>query len=340
MHGVPQYDHAVHGRALTIAVALVLCAGCSGSDGDGADSWDAGVTGLPAALGRVAANDETRQYVEYGDVASVRKLADYGKPGGQRFVSLLGYGYNSIAPMSVVIAKELRFDPAAMDGAVLVGQPPDQAGLLWGDYDVDAVERALADRHVPAEDSGEGRRWTSAADRKIDFDGPLTGIARASELNVIQTASGSFAVSATQSGVDAVTAPGDDTLADDPVMRRLAGCLGDVTAAMLVARLEGDPISYAAGVRVTPAGAVTEVACLVPPGGDAKAMRDHVESELTDGAVQSTRQPWTELLPRAAAELVEDGSTVRITAKPAADEPAGRVMRLLLTRDLAALAGR
>jgi hypothetical protein len=224
-----------------------------------------------------------------------------------------------------------------MDGAVLAGQPPDQAGVLWGDYDVDALERELTDRDIPAEDSGDGKRWKSAEDREIDFQGPLVEIVPTTGLNNIYTAHGVFAYSSTGAGVDSVTAAGDDTLADDPLMRRLAGCLGDVSAAVLVAKVEGDPTSYGVGVRVTSEGAATEVACLAPPG-DPKALRDRVEDELKNGTVPSVRKPWAELLPNATVELVELESVVRIEAKPT-DGPVGRIIQMLQKRDLPALAG-
>jgi hypothetical protein len=334
VHGARQYDRAVLRPTLTITVAAVLlCAACSSGDGFGI-TGESGGTGLRAALGRVAANDQTRQYVEYGDVARLSKLAG----DGERYITLLGYGFSPLANTYKIMAKELRFDPTKMDGAVLAGQPPDQAGVLWGDYDVDALERALADRDIASEDSGDGKRWKVADDQEIDFEGPLVDIVPTAGLNSIQTGPGVFAYSSTRAGVDSVTAPGDDTLADDPLMGRLAGCLGDVSAAVLTTKVEGDPMSYGVGARIPADGAATEVACLAPVDGDAKALRDKVEQELKNGVVPSVRKPWAELLPNATVELVENGSVVRIEAKPA-DGPVGRVIQLLQNRDLPALAG-
>jgi hypothetical protein len=334
--GLRQYDHAVH-RPLTLLAAVLLasCAACSDTgsgDGDGSG----GDTGLRDALGRVAATDSTRQYVEYGDVALLSKLAD--GPDGRRFLGVSGYGFSRLATTSTIIADKLRFDATAMDGAVVAGQPPDTTGLLWGDYDVAAVEQKLADLGIPSEDDDGGKRWTSAKDHEIAFDGPLAGIARTSELNVIRTADGTFAYAPARAGVDAVTEPGGDTLGDDPVLLRLSGCLGDVAAALLVAPTGDDPTAYGVGIRATEDGEITEVACL-SPDGDPKAVRDHVERELENGTTPSTRQPWDELLPDATVDVVEYGAVVRLVAKPAAGAPAGRVFNMLQTRDLAALAG-
>jgi hypothetical protein len=314
-------------------VAALLCAGCSG---DGGDSGGGGGSGgdLLAALERVAATDATRQYVEYGDVALLGNLAHDGK----RFLSLVGYGFSPIAPVSQIMAEELHFDPATMDGAVLAGQPPEWSGLLWGDYDVKAVDGSLRDRHIPAADDQGGTRWTSGDDKEINLNGPLTGIARTSELNDIHTGSGTFGYSASRAGLEAVTAPGDDTLADDPTLKRLAGCLGDVAAAVLAAKVHGETTAYAVGVRATAENVITEVACFAPDR-DAKGMRDHVAGELKNGTAPATQQPWRELLPGASVDLAEFGSVVRVTAKPGDDAAVGRVMQMLQTRDLSALAG-
>jgi hypothetical protein len=327
---------------MIIIAAAMLSAGCSGDGGAGGDSGDggrdgggwlgSGDSGLKAALGKVAATDATRQYVEYGDVAVLGRLAHDGK----RFLSLVGYGFSPIAPVSQLMAEELHFDPATMDGALLAGQPPDWSGVLWGDYDVEAVDGALRDRDIPAEKDGEGTRWTSGEDKEINLNGPLTGIARTSELNDIHTAAGTFGYSSTRAGLAAVTAPGDDTLAGDPTMASLGGCLGDVSAAILAAKVKGETTAYGVGVRASDGGAVTEVACFAPDR-DPEAMRDRVAKELKDGTAPSTQQPWRELLPGASVDL--SGSVVRVTAKPGEDAAVGRVMQMLQTRDLAALAG-
>jgi hypothetical protein len=322
---------------MIIIAAATLCAGCSGNSGDGGEGsgggWlGSGDSGLTAALGKVAATDATRQYVEYGDVALLGGLAHDGK----RFLSLVGYGFSPIAPVAQLMAEELHFDPAEMDGALLAGQPPDWSGLLWGDYDVKAVDGALRDRDIPAERDGDGTRWTSGEDREINLDGPLTGIARTSELNDIHTAVGTFGYSSTRAGLAAVTAPGDDTLAGDPTLGSLAGCVGDVAAAILAAKVKGETTAHAVGVRATNGGAVTEVACFAPDH-DPEGMRDRITKELKNGTAPSTQQPWRELLPGATVDL--SGPVVRVTTKPGDDAAVGRVMQLLQTRDLAALAG-
>lgn len=309
-----------------LAVSVLAASGCSSGVGPAS-----ALPGLLSALGKATATDQNRTYVEYGDLAQVRKLVDGDE---DRFQSISGYGYGVLAPMAVVISEELGFDPRAMDEALTVGQPPDWAGVFWGDYDVAALDKELGGRDIPSEESGDGTRWTSAADQEINFEGPLAGIARTSELNDIRTADGSLAYAPTRAGLGWVTEPGADTLADDERLSSLAHCLGAVTVAVL-SQPEGGT-AYAAGVRAPSADDVTDVVCLAP-AGDADALRDRVEGELRDGTTASQRRPWSEVLPGAEVDVVD--GVVRIEATPSADGPVGVVLRMLLTRDLEALVG-
>jgi len=311
-----------------VVAVLVATAGCADADEDG----------LLGALGQVRATDSTRLYVEYGDLAAIRRLSgtDQDKTDRDRFLGISGTGFSNLAPSAVPMTEDLRFDPSAMDEALVAGQPPDWVGVLWGDYDVEALDRELADRGIPSAAALGGTRWRSGADRELRVEGPLTGIARTNELNNLRTAPDSFIYAPARAGLDWAVLPGADTLADDPVLAALAGCLGDVVAAVFV-RPEEDPTAYAVGVRAPSAAEVTDVACLAPTdAGTATRLRDRVEGELADGSAPSTRQPWSELLPDASVDVV-DGAVVRIEAKPVG--PVGRVLQMLFNRDLAALAG-
>lgn len=296
-------------KIIIAVTAIVVLGGCGGGGETTTDD-----AGLMAALGKVRATAETRTSVEYGSPGRIRALADQ-----DRFQQLLGYGYGTIATSAKVIADKLDFDPAELDEAVVAGQPPRWAGVLWGDYDVAAVDGRLGDLGIAKQDDGGGTRWNSGDDFEMDLeDGPFTGIVTTSEFNNIRTADGSFAYSPARAGIDWVTEPGDETLADDDAVAPLAKCLGDVVAARIV---EGE----AAGVRVE-GSEVTEVICL-------KGDKGRVERELADGAVPSTRQPWSELLPEAKVADAGDG-LVRITAKP--KDAVGRSLRVIATGDLAA----
>ena len=303
-------------KIVIAVVATLVLGGCGGGGDATRDDPTQADVGLMAALGKVRATAETRVYVDYGSPARVRALMDQDK---DRFQQLQGYGYGAIANYSRVIADKLDFDPAALDEAVAAGQPPRWAGALWGDYDVAAVDGRLGGLGIDKQDDGDATRWNSADDFEIDLaNGPFSGIGTTSELNNIRTADGSFAYSSARAGIDWVTAPGDETLADDDAVAPLAKCLGDVVVATIA---DGQ----AAGVRATESE-VTEVICL-------KGDKSRVARELADGSAPSTGQPWSDLLPAAKVADVGDG-LVRITATP--KDTAGRSLRLIATRDLAA----
>ena len=262
--------------------------------------------GLVGALHRVAANDDTRAGVEYGAPARIREL-------GERFRTLEGYGFGTIAPTAKLVDDALGVDLGAFDEALVAGEAPRWGGVLWGGYDLDTVDDRLGGMGIErAEDDG-GTRWTSGQDLEIDFDGPFVGVVQTNQFNSIRTADGSFAYAPSAAGVDWVTDGGDDTLADDAQVGGLARCLGDVVAARIVQR-------DAAGAREDG----TEVFCI---DGDKAAVE-----EALDGEMVSTRQPWDEFLPGLKVE--QDGDFVRVTAPARDGAPVGRVLRAMTTGDL------
>lgn len=264
-------------------------------------------TGLVGALGKVRATSDTRVAVEYGAPARVREL-------GERFRTLEGYGFGTIANSAKLVDEAIGVDPGAFDEGITVGQPPRWGAVLWGDYDVAAVDERLGGLEIERSGQDGATLWTSGKDLEIDFDGPFVGVVQTNQFNNIRTADGSFAFAPALAGVEWVTDAGDETLAGDDRISGLARCLGDVVAARI------DEGAGAAGVREDG----TEVFCLA-------ADRDGVEKEL-DGDVPSTGEPWDELLPGARVEV--DGELVRVIAPGRDGEPVGRALRAMTTGDL------
>jgi hypothetical protein len=291
--------------AIIVAAGLVL-AGCSD------DTADQG--GLLGALGRVRATAETRKSVEYGEPTAVRALMDKSK---SRYVLLQGYGYGSIAPYSLKIKDTLGLDLTAFDGAIVAGDPPDQATALWGEYDTSTVDTKLGDLKIDSDKGLGGTRWRVADDHEVNLDGPFTDVAPPAQFNNILTRDGAFAFSPASAGIEWVTEPGDETLAGDDVLAPLAKCLGDVVVARMVAT------GQAAGVRRDG----SDVICL-------KADKDQVSKALK-GDSPTTGEPWDELLPHAAVDEAE--GLARVTAAAGDDRPAGRGLQMMLNHDLDAL---
>jgi hypothetical protein len=229
---------------------------------------------------------------------------------------LEGYGFGTIADSAKLVDEAIGVDLGSFDAGIVVGQPPRWGAVLWGDYDVAAVEGKLRGLGVDGVEQGGGTLWTSGEDFEISLgDGPFAGVVPLNQFNDVRTATGSFAFAPARVGVEWVTEVGDDSLAEDDTVAGFARCLGDVIAA----RIED---GVAAGVL----GDGREVACV-------DGEREAVEDALA-GSVPSTREPWEELLPGVTVE--EDSGLVRVVA-PGGDEPVGRLLRAMMTRDLQAL---
>jgi hypothetical protein len=310
-----------------IAVVLTgLLAGCS--------SEEEPTTGLVTMLGKVKATPQSRMSVEYGDLDRQRALA---AAAPDRTRSLRGTGLGNLAQYTVTIKDGVGLDLLAMHKAIRVGIPPQWAGLVEGDYDVGAVNKQLA-AHGVHRDSGddEASNWSSGADNELRADGPMAGIVPLNEFTKLRTAKGSFAYSPNQD-LGWVTDPGEDTLAEDPAMRDLADCLGDVLSAHISA-VGPSKLMVASGVRATSPQDATEIICAEPGSDLAAQLQQRAMSQLSDG--QTTReQPWSQILPGAKVDIAGKSSTcVRITMATPSTKPIGTTAALRAD-DLAELFG-
>lgn len=315
---------------MLIAISFAGVTSCS-DDSDGGSG-----SGLLAALGKVKATDATRGYVEYGNAAAARGLLDADRA---RFLAVSGFGMGNLRNYYQLVSQDLGFDPLAAREAITAGSPPDWSAIIWGDYDVTAVNKHFTDLGVPRADDGDVTTWTSSADGSIKLDSPLVTMAGPNTLNNVRTAPGSFAFSPKQNTLTWVTDPGDDTLAGDPAMKSLAGCLGDVMAAVIT-KSENSPETVAVGVRAPSATDVTDVICVAPGTRDPASIRGHVSNELANGQSPQANRPWSDLLPQAKVEVSGfPEPAVRITSTPGTGNPPGRPIQMLNNRDLDALLG-
>src|SRR5689334_9312091 len=238
--GGSPYDLLVRLPAVLLVVGL-LVAGCGGVD----ESPAPGGGGLLTALGNVRATADTRVAIEYGAPARVRAL-------GEKFRTLQGYGFGTIASSAKLVDEAIGVDLGSFDSGIVVGQPPRWGAVLWGDYDVASVDGKLRELGIDGAPQGGGTLWTSGEDFEVSLgNGPFAGVVPLNQFNDVRTATGSFAFAPARVGVEWVTDPGAETLADDDALAGLAWCLGDVVAA----RIED---GVAAGVR----GDGREVACV------------------------------------------------------------------------------
>ncbi|KOX18676.1 hypothetical protein ADK67_36535 [Saccharothrix sp. NRRL B-16348] len=303
----------------SVALVAVLLAGCA-TEADVPQPTPA--SGLLGALAGVRATAESSVLVEYGDVAAVRALL--GKDA-ERFRGLQGYGYSDLAGHARVLPDLVGFDPAEATTALRVGQSPKWAAVLRMDVDVPAVDAKLAGLGGRRADSGV---WTTGEDNEIDPDGPLAEAGIVTGFQQVRVESGSVVHSPAGETLKWVTEPpGDQSLADDPMIGELARCLGDVSVALISKPKSGLPV--AAGVRTTPAGESTEVVCV--PDENPNALKDLVRTNL-----ETT--PWSEALAGATAEQPADQTgVVRVLAPSAPGARVGRVLQALQRGELPTL---
>jgi hypothetical protein len=325
-------------RSGVIAVLLIAAlAGCarSGRPND-AGNGSRNESALVAALSKVRATDSTRKFVEYGSVRATRALAEADRA---RFYTLHMVGLGNVGPWSPLISTDLGFDPRLFQEGISAGVPGSWAGILWGDYDVNATNARFATFGIERSDSDGATTWTIDADNRSTDPGPLDMIAGEKTLNIARTQPGSFAYAVKRDTLAWITNPGQDTLAKDPTIKALATCLGDVVAAVI--NREGRMTQpLAVGIRAPSASDITAVICVAPGARDqAEKIRATASATLPNGTMQNG-QPWSQLLPDATTELTGDpNSVVRIIAKPAASLPLGNFVRILPTTELSELLG-
>lgn len=316
-----------------LAVA-VFAAGCAGSTGGSSRAGShaepqAAPDGLLATLAMVRATESTRGLVRYGDIGRTRELLAADR---MRFWGVHGHGLGRIRDYSTQIDDGLGFDPLALRAAVQAGGPADYSAIVWGDYDVAAVNERLADRKISRTDRDGATEWTINADDEWDRDGPLAGIVPTNEFNNIRTQPGSFAFSPDRNHLAWVTDPGQDTLARDSTTRTIAECLGDVVAATIATK--GFDAPLAVGVRAPEATDVSEVICVAPGSADQAAkIRDQVKTLLDNGESPMTRAPWSQRVPNATVEVTSD-ALVRVVAKLDTHHSPGGILGMVETTEI------
>lgn len=315
-----------------VAVAVVL-AGCSSSS-----NQHGSTSPLHEVLDHVAANDNTRAWVEYGRPKAAL-AANGGSLSRAPYGGLIGYGASSLATYSKLLPPVVGFDPTKADAAVLVGQPPTHAGWLIG-LDTGQVEPALT--KLGAEKEGSALRL--APDNQFDLDGPLSQKLKVplTLLNLVSPNGTSLRYGSSTAALDLIGTSKGDTLGADKTVAAVADCLGNPLAAVLTDQpggKSGQKREVGIAVTGTSGTDATEQLCVAAGSNDdAQALKSRLQEQLTSGQSQQTRQPWSELLTGASIEVLA-GNIVRATAHPAQDSPATVLFRALTNHDLATLIG-
>jgi hypothetical protein len=194
---------------------MALSAGCSGGGTGGS---------LEAALARIQNTPANREYIVYDNTAELVSLVGKGvrtDPTG--FRALRGMGAPQL--LASVVSPDTGLNMFAENYAITVGSPT-LLTLIAGGQDAARVTGDMtrlgweknADGTLtapPESASGDARQWT---DIMVNV--------HAVNSDVLVGGSGSSSADLGQIG-----SPSGHTLADDPVTKGLAGCLGNVVAA-------------------------------------------------------------------------------------------------------------
>lgn len=113
--------------------------------------------------------------------------------------------FPDLVPVAGRLSAGLGVDPRSFATAIAVGQAPDSAGLLLGEYDSAGAAKRLGDPAVAGDLAG------------------VPALAR------IGAGGGAFAYASSQEGLAAVERPGERTLAANEVLAPLADCLGEAS---------------------------------------------------------------------------------------------------------------
>lgn len=207
----------------------------------------------------------------------------------------------------------LGIDVAAADAVLAVGQPPQVVRLVLGGQD----ESGIRSR---AEAGGWGT-GDGALRRELDLREPLTLTAGA-----VRPLGADVAIGGPTAPVGLVDGPGVD-LAEEPGVRSMAACLGEVAVAMLVGGDLGP--MHAVGLRRVPGddAVSTSVVCATATTADA------VRAAVTTGVSRSAGRSWSELLRDPAVEELPDG-VVRLVARTAPDVPPTLLLSAVQVREL------
>ena len=328
-----------------LAVLLLPVAACSSSGSGGSSS-----SGLAAAMDSVSGTGPAAEYFEYGDVAALRKLGvvhpdaaagGSGSPIDQRWGRVAGVGASDLAAYSVVLVDLVKVNILAADTAVAIGNPPNLATRVDGAVDPKTVTAKLTALGAKPRSFGGTAGLSFGPDNVLNTSSKLAEDPRYGALSIvldqIVATDHTFATSRNAATLEKVLSPGDTSLLDTAHFSDLAGCLGDVVAAIVVAP-QHDTQADLIGVGIrTPASAhaaADEVLCVLPSSGHQGAVHKSLQQRLAPTATDPiAHSPVSQYVAKTAVD--DTGDLVRAVLTDAAKSPPGYLI-VGLSQNLAA----
>lgn len=278
-------------RVALAAVLIALAAGCS--------SGGAGGTGLDAALARVSDTAGNRAAIYYDNTAELTSLA--GKSvNAEGYGQLRAWGAGELQEYVAQLPGTTGINLYNEDYSITVGVPSSLT-LLAGGQDAATVTRQLAKLG-----------FKKTPDGTLTSPGPLPdNTSYPSSMNQVKTSNADLLVGKTGASLSQVGSPAGTTLADDPGIKALAGCLGNVAAAVMLSGassgITAKPTEIAAGVSQPASATATPhvVVCVSwPTQAAADTYAANAQKMLATGLSYRTGERYSAIFPHAAVTKV------------------------------------
>jgi hypothetical protein len=328
--------------AILVIVGLAT-AGCSGSGpravaGSGTGS---GSSGLETALARFPDTPGMSNEIYYDNTAELTSLADEGHAAeGNGYGQLRGMGSGSFMVMYLAqLPGETGVNLLNESYAVSAGRSPAQlTTLVAGGQNAPLVTTRMA-----------RLGWKKGSDGVMSGPPlPLTVVHIGTSEYVIpfqrvRTVNSDVMTGGPKADLSQLGAPSGPTLADDPVVKALADCLGNVVAATMVSgkgkRIAGAPTEMATGISspASPGAAPQMVMCVSwPTQRAAGAYLANVKKVLATGrSITNYPEPYSAMLRHAKVTSV--GGATHIVEWQADPANVALLLQITATGDLPAL---
>ncbi|WP_188194805.1 hypothetical protein [Nonomuraea sp. SYSU D8015] len=284
-------------RKVSVALAaLLVLTGCAreaadttaepprGTASPSVSATAAATSGLLKALAGVSGEGPAAAYLEYGEPAWWRGLGvKDGSGDGRRWLPVTFSGLGSLADAAAVMPKITGMTPEAATRVISIGVPPRQAFRFDGGVDPDAVRKKLAALGAEPRRMGGHDGLSFSPGDEIDASRMIVpGVTN--QLNQVVVTDTTVATASAPGPLAAVLDAGSSSLADSPGHAAVAGCLGDVaTATIMASPAPGAVTLYAVGLR-RPAGLAdrpVNVICVLPTASAAAEVERALTTRLT-----------------------------------------------------------
>ena len=317
---------------ITIIVVAGALGGCSG----GSVQAGSGGTGLDAALANVADTAVTRAQISYDNTAELVRLSGANPGTTKGFAILRGWGASSLMDLAANLSGDTGISVFTEEYAISAGNPPRTVTVLHGGQNASLVASRLGSLGWK-QDKG-----VLAGPPSTDGGGSeVTGL-YALRIHVVRADGSDVRLGQSGTSTDQLGSPTGPTLASNPLISALAGCLGDVVAAQIQVGggLGGrSPAAVAIGVRRAASNTATPhaVACVAWPGQAAAAQYTaDARKALSSGISLATRQPYSDVLSHASVTSI-GGSQNIVQWQADTASRADQIFQMYLSMDLPAL---